>query len=331
MARGKPLANAPCHRQKIFPHPSAAWMTSAPLATPGANVEKSSERAPQSSQAHSYQWLGTFGNRGNGLYRAELRQSLWPPSAGISRRITPARTRPAAPRWAIWQRGRAGRSGRLRVCDRGKDYSLLDHPLVQARLHLPPDQLQQRPGKPDGSQPLRLPRDPGGTRGGALPRDRSDASRREKEESDWGHTRRRGLRTLLHAPPPTGVHRPPMSLSCICIAEPLNQCSQMKIRNRIPIAGAATRPGARSAGRSSLNGCGTCDWNWGISWIRRPCVSPSLLRLSRLPRRTRLPQQAMLLRQVALPWKAGRFSGQDFALQPDGTLRCPAGQKLVVA
>lgn len=28
---------------------------------------------------------------------------------------------------------------------RGKDYTVLDHPLVQARLHLPPDQLQQRP------------------------------------------------------------------------------------------------------------------------------------------------------------------------------------------
>jgi hypothetical protein len=28
---------------------------------------------------------------------------------------------------------------------RGKDYRLLDHPLVQARLHLPPDQVQQRP------------------------------------------------------------------------------------------------------------------------------------------------------------------------------------------
>jgi len=31
---------------------------------------------------------------------------------------------------------------------------------------------------------------------------------------------------------------------------------------------------------------------------------------------------------VGLPWKAGRFSGQDFALQPDGTLRCPANQQL---
>lgn len=32
--------------------------------------------------------------------------------------------------------------------------------------------------------------------------------------------------------------------------------------------------------------------------------------------------------QVGLTWKAGRFSGQDFALQPDGTLRCPADQQL---
>jgi hypothetical protein len=32
---------------------------------------------------------------------------------------------------------------------------------------------------------------------------------------------------------------------------------------------------------------------------------------------------------VAAPWKAGRFSGQDFTLQPDGTLRCPANQSLV--
>jgi hypothetical protein len=32
---------------------------------------------------------------------------------------------------------------------------------------------------------------------------------------------------------------------------------------------------------------------------------------------------------VAAPWKAGRFSGQDFTLQPDGTLRCPANQSLM--
>jgi hypothetical protein len=32
--------------------------------------------------------------------------------------------------------------------------------------------------------------------------------------------------------------------------------------------------------------------------------------------------------EVGLPWKAGRFSGRDFALQVDGMLRCPAGKTL---
>ncbi len=31
---------------------------------------------------------------------------------------------------------------------------------------------------------------------------------------------------------------------------------------------------------------------------------------------------------TATSWKTGRFSGQDFPFQPDGTLRCPAGQLL---
>ena len=33
---------------------------------------------------------------------------------------------------------------------------------------------------------------------------------------------------------------------------------------------------------------------------------------------------------MGLPWKAGHLSSQDFALQPDGTLRYPADQKLIL-
>jgi len=39
---------------------------------------------------------------------------------------------------------------------RGKEYTVLDHPLVQARLHLPSDQVQQRTAKSGGPQSLRL-------------------------------------------------------------------------------------------------------------------------------------------------------------------------------
>src|SRR2546428_1891358 len=41
------------------------------------------------------------------------------------------------------------------------------------------------------------------------------------------------------------------------------------------------------------------------------------------------PSQGYGPAEGALPWKAGRFSGRDFTLQPDGTLRCPAKQSLV--
>jgi hypothetical protein len=40
------------------------------------------------------------------------------------------------------------------------------------------------------------------------------------------------------------------------------------------------------------------------------------------------PASGYAAAEVALPFKLGRFSGRDFVLQADGTLRCPAGQAL---
>jgi hypothetical protein len=94
------------------------------------------------SQAHSYQWLASFGNRGNGQYRVELRQGL----LAITRYLT-AHQLPQA--HALLRQYGTG-AVLADVVDfafvtRGKDYTVLDHPLVQARLHLPPDHFQQRP------------------------------------------------------------------------------------------------------------------------------------------------------------------------------------------
>ena len=68
-----------------------------------------------------------------------------------------------------------------------------------------------------------------------------------------------------------------MSSNCICIAVPLSRRWRMKIRGQIPIGGAATRPGGRSAGRWYRNGCGTSAWSWGISCSLIRCAPPSLL------------------------------------------------------
>ncbi len=97
------------------------------------------------SQAHSYHWLGSFGNRGNGRYREELRKAL----AAIRCYLT-AYQLPEA-RTLLRLDGQYGTGAALSdlvgftFVTRGKEYSVLDHPLVQARLHLPPDQSQQRP------------------------------------------------------------------------------------------------------------------------------------------------------------------------------------------
>jgi hypothetical protein len=41
------------------------------------------------------------------------------------------------------------------------------------------------------------------------------------------------------------------------------------------------------------------------------------------------PQSGYAPATTTISWKAGRFTGSDFPLQPDGTLRCPAGNVLM--
>ncbi len=97
------------------------------------------------SQAHSYPWLGSFGNRGNGRYREELRKGI----SAIGRYLATHQHSPE--RTLLRLDGQYGNGAVLSdlagfaFVTRGKDYRLLDHPQIQARLHLPPDQFQQRP------------------------------------------------------------------------------------------------------------------------------------------------------------------------------------------
>jgi hypothetical protein len=97
------------------------------------------------SQAHSYQWLGSFGNKGNGEYREELAHAL-----GVIRRYLAAHGLPQA-RALLRLDGLYGTGAVITdlagfsFVMRGKDYTVLDDPLVQARLHLPPDTHFSRP------------------------------------------------------------------------------------------------------------------------------------------------------------------------------------------
>jgi len=99
-------------------------------------------------QAHTHQWLGTFGNLGNGNYRAELlraRDVIASYATALSLPLSHVLVRldglygDAAPLADLLAPGGLG------VIVRGKTYDLLDLPAVQHRLRLPPDQQTIHP------------------------------------------------------------------------------------------------------------------------------------------------------------------------------------------
>src|SRR6266566_9816314 len=99
-------------------------------------------------QAHTHQWLGTFGNAGNGDYRGELlraRAVISNYASALSLPLSHILTRldglsgTAAPLADLLAAGGPG------VIVRGKDYHLLDLPAVSSRLQRPPDQQTRHP------------------------------------------------------------------------------------------------------------------------------------------------------------------------------------------
>src|SRR5258705_9605974 len=98
-------------------------------------------------QAHTHQWMGTFGNPGNGDYRGDLLRAVAVITEYVTSHHIPLHQ-------AILRLdGQYGdyavvadldQSG-LPYVMRGKDYGLLDLPEIQARLERPPDQVVTHP------------------------------------------------------------------------------------------------------------------------------------------------------------------------------------------
>src|SRR5256885_1478898 len=119
-----------------------------PLCAPGYTGRKRGEVVRTRTtilQAHTHQWLGSFGNAGNGQYREELRRAV----AAIQRYAKVHAQ--LVERVLVRLDGQYGNGAiltelaGLTYVIRGKDYQLLDRPEVQARLHLPADQQFSRP------------------------------------------------------------------------------------------------------------------------------------------------------------------------------------------
>src|SRR5437667_136804 len=119
-----------------------------PLCAPGYTGRKRGEVVRSRTtilQAHTHQFLGTFGNPGNGEYRAELRRAV---TAIQTYRETHHHSEE---RVLLRLDGQYGMGAVLadRAClpfvMRGKAYHLLKRAEIQARLKLPPDQHLTHP------------------------------------------------------------------------------------------------------------------------------------------------------------------------------------------
>lgn len=280
------------------------------------------------SQAHSFQWLGSFGNRGNGSYRKELRQGL----AAITRYLAASQF-PSA-RTLLRLDGQYGTGAVLAdltgfaFVTRGKEYSVLDHPSVSARLHLPPDQFQQRPESQLVRSLYDCPAVPVGSEGVSC-RVIVASHPADKKKSPVGVTREGIVYELFF------TNLPQQTFTTCDVIE-------------LYLHRGAFEPLLSDEDREQDPDRWCSHSAWGQEWWQLISQGVWNLRLELghhlhpdPPRTTEFapalpsaspntaPASGYAPPVVGLPWKAGRFSGQDFALQPDGTLRCPAEQKLI--
>ncbi len=305
-----------------------------PLCAPGYTGRKRGEVVRTRTtilQAHMHQFLGTFGNPGNGEYRAELRRAVTAIQSYLKAYHHPEE------RALLRLDGQYGTGAVLAdlaglpFVMRGRDYQILKRAEVQARLKLPPDQHLTHPESgmvralydcPD------LPLGPEGMRcrvvvathpAGAI-------------KSRIGVTRSGVVYELF-------VTKLPQSAFTASDVVTL-YLHRGAFENALADEDAEQDPDRWCSHTASGQETWQLisQWVWNLRLELGHQLHPDPVRTTEFapalpPVHKESPAQAPVQgygpAAVALPWKAGRFSGQDFVLQPDGTLRCPASQSLV--
>ena len=287
------------------------------------------------TQAHTYHWLGSFGNRGNGRYREELRKAL----ASIGRYLRAHQL--SQEHTLLRLDGQYGTGAVLAdlagfaFVTRGKEYSVLDHPLVQARLHLPPDLLQQRPESQTVRSLYDCPQVPVGPEG-VLCRVIVATHPATKKKSPVGVTRAGVVYELFFTTLPQRGFTASDVVELYLHRGAFEPALSDEDREIDP-----DRWCSHSAWGQEAWQC-VAQWVWNLRLELGHQLEPTPLRTTEFA--SALPPQSepTAARQAssapasgygppttATSWKTGRFTGADFPLQSDGTLRCPAGKTLL--
>jgi hypothetical protein len=284
-------------------------------------------------QAHTHQWVGTFSRAGNGNYRGELLR------AGEAIRAYLTAQQVPFSQGIVRLDGQYGNGAIVEDLEglglghvmRGKDYDLLDLPVIQARLALPPDQQTTHPETGTCRALFDLPDLPltaTGTRSRVIVATHPATA----TAASIGTTRGEVVYELFFTALPVGaftaadivdlyLHRGAFE-TVLCDEDkeqdPDRWCSH--------------------------TACGQEVWQVVSQWVwnlrlelghrlhptpmRTTAFAPARASSDPAPEPSKLASVTYGPPQFARPAQMGGFSGDQFIPQPDGTLRCPAGQPL---
>lgn len=314
-----------------------------PLCAPGYTGRKRGEVVRSRTtvlQMHTHQWVASFGNPGNGQYREELRRAKTSIQAYIKAHDFPAE------RTLVRLDGQYG-SGAvvadvsdLSYVTRGKDYKFLDRADIQVRLHLPADQHLSSSESgvcralydcPD----QRLGKD------GALVRvivATHPAPAKKKKKRQVGIIRNGVVYELFLTNLPQSAFTASDVVSLYLHRGAFETALEDEDIEQEPDRWCSHSAWGQEAWQI------VAQWTWNLRLELGHQFAPEALRTTEFA--PALPEQqepapghsasapctspsGYASPTTATSWKAGRFTGADFPLQPDGTLRCPAGNVLV--
>jgi hypothetical protein len=291
-------------------------------------------------QTHTHQWVGTFSGAsgaGNGDYRGELRQAVKAISAYLQAQAV-------SPNQAVVRLDGQYGNGAI-VADlaglaylmRGKEYDLLDLPEVQARLAHPPDQQRAHPETGTCRALFDFPAlalSPTGPRTRVIVATHPAAP----TKAPVGTTRGEMVYELFYTALPAEAFTPADvvnlylhrgAFECVLADEDQEQdpdrwCSQTAWGQEFWLI--------------------LAQWMWNLRLELGHTLSPTPMRTTEFAsaqaRESAETAPDPVFRPAAPPpviygpphWARPSytkgFAGADFALQPDGTLRCPAGRPL---
>lgn len=326
-------------RQRALPHTSdlpAAYRRFEQVCAPGYLGRKRGEVVRTRTtilQAHTHQWLGTFGERGNGDYRGELLLAA-EVIATYQARLHLPQDHAIVRLDGLYGNGAiikdlAGVG--LGYVTRGKDYDLLDLPQVQARLALPPDQQTTHPESGTDRALFDCPDvllTPTGPRTRLIVATHPATA----TTAPIGVTRDGVVYELFYTALPQGAFTPADVVALYLHRGSFETVLSDEDKEQDP-----DRWCSRTA-------CGQAfwqvvsQWMWNLRLELGHRLHPASMRTTEFSAATASPL-ALPVSQEPAPqtygppqWaqaaQMGGFAAEAFTPQPDGTLRCPAGQPL---